>query len=114
MRTPYHFFYSHAGYSYDLKTETPAQGKARCAKSLARAAAMARDTGLRCVWSIDPDSNASDFCDKYYPLYRCFLVRGESEILASLHGIDFGETGQPWGDDYARVVEAELAAEHFA
>lgn len=114
MRTPYHFFYAHAGYSYDLKTETPAQGRARCAKSLARAEAMARNTGLRYVWSVDPDTNASDFCDTDYPLYQCFLVRGESEILESLHGIDFGPSGHPWGQPYARVVEAELAAEHFA
>ena len=112
--TPYAFFYAKAGYSYDPITETKAQGRARCAKALARAEAMARDAGLRCVWSIDPDIDASEFGDENYPLYQCFLVRGEDEILQSLGGIDFGETGQPWGDSYARVVEAELALEHFA
>lgn len=29
MRTPYNFFYVHAGYSYNPQTETEAQGRAR-------------------------------------------------------------------------------------
>ena len=28
------FFYDHAGWSYDPKTETPEQGRERCAKDL--------------------------------------------------------------------------------
>ena len=112
--TPYAFFYAKAGYSYDPSTETKVQGRARGAKALARAESMARDSGLRFVWSIDPDIDASEFSDNNYPLYQCFMVRGENEILQSFGGVDFGETGQPWGDSYSRVVEAELALEHFS
>lgn len=113
MRTAYHFFYANAGWSYNPATETSAQGRARCAKALARAEMQALNVPLRYVWHVDPDASSLDFCDKDYPLWACMLVRGESEILASLCGIDFGEGGQPWGDPYRRVVEAELALEHF-
>lgn len=113
MKTAYHFFYTNAGWSYDPAVETKAQGRARCAKALARAEARALDSGLRYVWHVDSNASSRDFCDKDYPLWACMLVRGESEILESLGGIDFGENGQPWGDPYKRVVEAELALEHF-
>ena len=35
--TPAEFFFTHAGYSYDPKTETPEQGRAKCAQRLAEA-----------------------------------------------------------------------------
>jgi len=113
LKTPYSFFLSHAGYSYNPETQTPAQGRAQCAKALAQAEAKATEAGLRTIWAIDEDTNSLDFTDESYPLYRCCLVRGENEIVQSLHGVDFGPDVQPWGTPYARVLAAELALEHF-
>jgi len=106
------FFYEHAGYSYDLKTETPEQGRARCAASLAQAEKEARERGFSFEWSIDQTTDSSDFSDEEpRALWEC-LCRDENGVaVGSLSGIDFGRDGQPWGDPYRRVVEAEVASE---
>jgi hypothetical protein len=36
------------------------------------------------------------------------------KVVQSLGGVDFGRDGDPWGQPYARVVEAELALEQRA
>jgi len=107
------FFHEHAGYSYDPKRETKAQGRMRCARALAKAEADASSKGFYFRWSIDPDTDSSDFEDSGEPwqLWQCAMYNPEGRIVASLHGIDFGRDGEPWGEPYRRVVEAELAGE---
>ena len=111
--TPYQFFLSHSAYSYDAKNETPLAGRRRCARALAYAEERARLHGCSFEWSIDPDFDSSDFSDEQ-PSWSLWQVVGrtsDGKIFASLGGIDFGRDGEPWGDPYRRVIEAELATE---
>jgi hypothetical protein len=112
-QTPFQFFREHAGFSYDPKTEIPAQGKAKCARALASAEAYARDHLFTFEWSEDPDSDSSDFCDDtpIRPTWQCICRDRFRDVIASLGGIDFGPNGEPWSENYKRVVEAELASE---
>ena len=114
----YQFFLKHAGYSHDPQTETRMQGRVRCARMLAKAEREARDGGFSYSWSIDPDSLSSDWIDdsedggKHHNTWRtwqCCMYNSAGDTVASLHAIDFGRDGEPWGDPYKRVVEAELA-----
>ena len=122
--SPYHFFLKHAGYSWDPRTETEQQGRIRSARALASAERDARRRGYYFCWSIDPCTLSSDWFDgnedgsrNYNPwqTWRCTLhgegATFQGTVGASLHGIDFGHDGEPWGDPYRRVVEAELASE---
>jgi hypothetical protein len=108
----YHFFLKHAGYSYDPQTETPLQGRIRCAKTLAAAERRAHDAGCSFEWRVD-DIDSSDFDDSPEPwaLWVCIARDANGNVFASLGGVDFGRDKEPWGDPYRRVVEAELAAE---
>lgn len=116
---PYQFFLKHAGYSFNPQTETPMQGRIRCARALAKAERQARDQGFSYSWSIDPDVDSSDFGDNLdngvlgepWKLWQCAMYNADGRIVASLHAIDFGRDGSPWSDPYKRVVEAELAME---
>src|SRR5687768_6068777 len=112
MKTAYQFFYEHAGYS-ELPDETAEQGHARSAQLLADAEAKARDAGTSFEWMIDPDSDSSEWTDEEpaYAQWVCIARDGDGDVFASLHGIDFGRDGTPWGSPYRRVVEAELACE---
>lgn len=105
--TPYEFFHQWAAWSYDPKAETSEQGKARCAQLHANAEAWARDAGVRFQWVRDPDCDRSGI-EHNGPLWLCMAWKGP-ECIASLGCVDLGEHGEPWGDPYARVVEAELA-----
>jgi hypothetical protein len=107
------FFYEHAGYSYNPKTETRAEGRRRCAAALAQAEAQGSDAGLSFQWQIDEAVDSSDFSNERPPwqLWACCCRDAEGAIKANLCGIDFGRDGQPWGEPYRRVVEAELASE---
>lgn len=117
------FFWTHAGYGYDPKTETRAAGRLKCAKRLALAEEWARDN-VEALWVDDGEADRSHFTDEYQddgrPFFGCILnakphecptckqeIKGES---ASLWGIDLGETGTEC-PEYKRVVEAELALE---
>lgn len=113
MKLDYKFFYDNAGYSYDPKTETPEQGRWHCARILACAELVADRLNMTFEWSIDPDIDSSDFDDDPEPwqLWQCAAFDSDGYCCASLSGIDFGRDGEPWGSDYKRVVEAELAAE---
>ena len=113
MQTRYAFFLKWAGYSYDPAKETKQQGRARCAKSLAAAESAARDAGLHFEWSIDRDTDSSDFDDSRKPwaLWQCVMLNADGQSVGALGGIDFGRDGTPWGDPYREVVEAELAQE---
>lgn len=112
-RTPFAFFLTHAGYSYNPQTETPMQGRRRCARALAWAEMRARDVGASFEWSIDPDVDSSEWSDEEppYAQWQCIARDASGVVFASLHGIDFGRGKEPWGDPYRRVVEAELASE---
>ncbi len=106
------FFYNESGYSYNPKTETREQGRMRGAKALAKAEAHAKDVGYIFEWGYD-DVDSSEWSDETppYAQWICIVRDANGEVLASLGGIDFGRDGEPWGDPYKRVVEAELASE---
>jgi len=136
---PYQFFKANAGYSYDSKIETEAQGRARCARALAKAERQAREGGFTYRWSVDPLSSSADWIDhdenaedppkfadgsrtdkgvcgcsrcEPWQVWQCAMYNARGQIVASLHGIDFGRDHTPWdGGAYKRVVEAELALE---
>jgi len=112
-QTPYAFFYKHAGYSWS-GTETRVQGKRRCAHMLADAEKAARDAGCSFEWSIDPYMDSSEWSDERpaWQVWDCLMRDASGRVVGSLGGIDFGRDGQPWGDSYKRVVEAELALEY--
>ena len=126
---PYQFFLKHAGHSHNPATESPMQGRVRCARQLAAAERKARDSGLYFTWAQD-DTDSSDWiadnedggrnCNPWLTWYcACHVAPIETEhgerehgaVLASLGAIDFGRDGEPWGNPYRRVVEAELALE---
>lgn len=115
-QTAEQFFYEQAGYSYDPKGETQEQGKRRCAQLMAYAERRASADGYSYEWSVDPYITSSDFCDDPEPwaLWTCLMRDEEGKVVKSLGGIDFGRDGEPWGDPYRRVVEAELAMEYYA
>jgi hypothetical protein len=110
--TPYTFFYKWAGYSYTPGKETKQQGRANGAKLLARAERMARYHGWTFSWERDTETDASfrDTDNPYY-LWVCVARDAHGQVRSSLCGIDFGPDKEPWGDTYARVIEAELACE---
>ena len=109
------FFYRHAGYSYDPKTETKAQGRKRCARALARAEAYAYEQEWTYTW--EDDSCIGGDCGKTatcsHPCCQgtkheckwCVLEDADGKQLASL-----GSICEP-SREYRRVVEAELALE---
>lgn len=107
------FFYHHAGYGYDPKTETKEQGKRRGARALARAEQAARERGWSVTWEDDADADPcwnEDACDKghmphSHECLQATLYDADGDMLASLGGIY-----EP-SRDYTRVVEAELASE---
>lgn len=112
--TAYQFFLTHAGYSYDPKTQTPLQGRKECAKLLAQAKRRASDAGCLFTWAIGRNIDSSDWSDEEppYSLWECLARDAEGQVFASLGGIDFGRDGEPWDSPYRRVVEAELATEY--
>lgn len=105
------FFYRHAGWNYNPVTETPDQGKLRCAQSLADAEAAASAAGVQFRWEQDDITNRehTDEGNEYF-LWQCIAYHGEKAI-GSLSGVDFGEGAEPWGNPYARVVQAEIVCE---
>lgn len=113
------FFYEHGSYSYDPLTETPEQGRERCAAELATAEAWAKAVSAEYRW-YESDIDSSDFSDEA-PVWRLWdcSMHVDGECAASLGAIDFGRDGEPghgYGilEPYARVVQAELAAEAAA
>lgn len=108
------FFFRNAGYSYDPKTETQTEGRIRMARDLAAAAKRVREEGYEYNWSID-DIDSSDFDDEHEPhkLWQCFMIDPKGNVVESLGGIDLGADGEPDIEEYAMVVAAELASEHF-
>jgi hypothetical protein len=115
QQSPVRFFMEHAGFSYRPGQETEYQGRYRCARALAAAERKARDAGFSWTGEVD-EIDSSEWSDEEPP-YRqwlCIMRDAEGKVRGSLGGVDFGRDGEPWGDSYRRVVEAELAVEHFA
>lgn len=119
-QSAYMFFKTHAGFCYDPKTETPEQGKQRCARALAEAEQWAKSHGVIFDWSQDELTNR-DWTDEGPEYHAWQVLARHGDDCASLGGVDFGHKGdegneyadavEPWGQPYARVVEAELALE---
>lgn len=107
--SPYHFFLKHAGYSYDPKTETPAQGRINTAKRLAMAERYAQDHDWSYTWEPDNDGYHSylEAGQTVETCEFCVLTDDSGDVLASLGCIDDAD------DNYRRVVEAELALEAY-
>lgn len=116
------FFYDQAGYSYDPAKETEEEGKCRGAILLASAERWANETGYSFEWMIDEGASSADWIDdredggKYcdpWRVWACVMCDEGGEAVQSLWSIDFGRDGEPWGNPYRRVVEAELALEEW-
>lgn len=104
MTTAERFFYKHAGYSYDPKSETKAQGRRRCARLLADAETWAADAGLTFTWEWDETPWDGDGPAPSEVL-GCIARWPDGRHAASLWGIADPSRA------YARVIEAELACE---
>lgn len=104
------FFFEQAGYSYG-QGETPEQGRTRCAITLAAAEAQASAAGVQFRWEPDGMTNR-EWTDEgnEYGTWACAAFYN-GECIGSLCGVDFGDGGKPWGDPYARVVQAEIVSE---
>lgn len=103
------FFYDHAGWSYDPKTETSEGGHRRCATELAAAEAWGEQMGVEFSWVPD-DDDAADGDDT--PIVREGCI---AKLMISPGTVD-DVTTSLWsiGDatpEYRRVIEAELASE---
>ena len=111
-QTAAEFFFEHAGYSYDPAKETKLQGRRRCAARLSKSEQWAAASGVSYKWELDNLTNR-EFTNygPEYSLWSVLAYGGGGNIIGSLGGVDFGVDGQPWGNPYARVVEAELALE---
>jgi len=101
------FFYDHAAWSYAPAKETPDEGQERCARELAAAERRLID-GPYFV-AIEPDPYPWDGDEPYDgPLWAVslFSAAGTSdpECIGSL-----GSVACEPGDDYLRVIAAELA-----
>ena len=104
MNTQEQFFYAHAGYNYDPKTETRGQGHRRCARALAEAEEHARRMGWVAEWVRDEEPWEGDG-EAPSEVLGCILKNQRGEVLDALWSI-----GDPTRE-YRRVVEAELAEE---
>ena len=124
MNAAVEFFKAQAGYGYNPETETPDEGKQRCAEQLAQAETLAKQLGYFAVWEQDQDGCVG--CDCQSP--DCACSNGdEHECLVCLlydgskpldEGVmwpvaSLGSVCQP-SREYMRVVEAELALEALA
>ena len=112
MNAAERFFYKHAGFGYNPKTESREMGRRRHARQLAKAEAQGRV--FEFAWELDPDLDSSSFTDEEpaWLLWECSMRDG-GMLLEYLGGIDFGRYGVPDNDPYSRVVEAELALAYF-
>lgn len=99
------FFREHAGFSR-LPDESDAEAKERSARELADAEEWMHNAGYTVGWAFDLDDDHTNG----HPTYVCTLYADDGEIVGSLGGVDLADVGT--AHPYARVVEAELAAEH--
>jgi hypothetical protein len=130
LTTDQRFFYDNAGWSYNPETETEEEGRINCAVALDAAESQGLAAGLYVRWSIDEGASSADFREDTedgstykdpWPLWTAAVYGPEESeevarpsVLESLGGVDFGRDGSPYGDDYARVIRAELFSQVLA
>lgn len=105
------FFEENLG-SVQLETaEKSLQQLKRRARQLANAEILAFDLGLTFHWSIDNGTDSRDWSDElpYYKAWVCEARDRKGSSVDFLGGIDFGNGGEPWGNPYMRIVQAEMA-----
>lgn len=113
------FFYEHAGYAYDPKTETPEQGRRRMARELARAEQWAWDNDYDFVWEDEPEDwrmfleDTEIDSEEVSGIYVLTMVDSNDEVVQALGGIVEGDDAE-LNRIGRRVFEAELAAEERA
>jgi hypothetical protein len=114
------FFYEHAGYSYDPKTESADEGRVRCAREMAKAEAFVKGQEYEYEW--DWDESGCNGCDCDSPDCKCSTGEEHETLCVSLFNPRDRETDKYatlvslsgiCGADakYRRVIEAELALE---
>ena len=97
MRNPFKpgtdqaFFWRHGGYSFDPLTETPEQGRKRCAINYADDESRGRAAGFSFEWQIDSDIDSSEWDDSPNPwsTWNCVCRDSSDRVVSSLCGIDF-------------------------
>jgi hypothetical protein len=108
------FFAKHAGFSFDPKTQTAKQGKAKCARSLARGERVAAKLGYTFEWEFDQDGCigcdcGSDMCacsnGEPHEVLSCIARDADGKFIGSM-----GSICKP-SREYRRVIEAALASE---
>lgn len=127
------FFFDNSGSSYRPDRESEFVGRVLGANEMARAEAWARNAGALFQWCVD-QLDSSEWSDERpaWDQYACLMYMRCSDctkdldtehaikdcsrklhyhIQQSLGGVDFGHDGSPRDDNYARVVEAQLALE---
>lgn len=113
MSAAEYFFYVQAGASYRPDRQTREEGTIEQARKLAAAEEWAK-SALSFEWGVDDSRGSREWTEDKptWATWYCIALNSEDDNSpASLHGIDFGRHGEPWGDPYKRVVEAELALE---
>lgn len=107
------FFLENVGTSYHPGRETPEQGTERLALELAEAEVWAVATGYCFHWRTDPYLTSKEFNSSkpYYPLWMVTMYDKDGGMVDTFGGVDFGRDGEPWGDSYRRLLEAQLALE---
>lgn len=109
------FFFEHAGYSYNPKTETAEQGRQRGAERLAAAERFAAEKSFVFEWNYDEEGCIG--CDCGNPDCACSSGASHEVLYCLLRESDNGEVLQSLSGicepsrEYRRVVEAELALE---
>lgn len=112
-QSAYQFFFRNAGYSYNPKTQTKQQGRAACARKLAKAERDARALGYTFAW--EDDWSIGD----HQKEFDCYVDSGPDTCETCMMLDDAGNVVQSLGciDDatreYRRVIEAELALEQL-
>jgi hypothetical protein len=115
------FFRTHAGSSYGAG-ETPAQGRERCARALARAEREGTAFGWFVQWEQDYDADASWLDEDCYTdedrsnarLMSCYAYDADGACIGSLHSIHEDKRDEKGALRYRRVVRAELFSEALA
>lgn len=115
-QSAYRFFYKHAWFSYDPTTETQQQGRAKCARLLAKAEINAKQLGFTYIWEDDYDDYDNSlgdhavWCDDEkhgiehsHEVYMCIMEDADGNAVDSL-----GAIIEP-SREGRRVIEAELA-----
>lgn len=119
LNKPEQFFWKNAGWGYTPGLQTPEKGREDGAVRCAWAERKAQLEGMRFKWEVDEDVDRTGIAHDS-PLWQCLAYADDGAIVQSLSNIDLGKDADPWmhgisggGSAYARVVEAELALEHF-